>query len=113
MAKLGEFAIEHRFTQILAPTHLLQDAGDPWLARDIEASERLRALLWIGMVGKGIQLIYPLAIPYRASSEMVRSGEKVTLEGSDRSGLAQGRRIGLFEHADGRLQPISMRLRFS
>jgi hypothetical protein len=63
MAQLGDFAIEHGFTQILAPTHLLQDAGDPWLARDIEAAEWLRVHLDRNG-GAGIPLIYSLAVPY-------------------------------------------------
>jgi hypothetical protein len=63
MAQLGDFAIEHGFTQVLAPTHLLQDADDPWLARDIEASEWLRAHLDRNG-GAGIPLIYSLAVPY-------------------------------------------------
>lgn len=64
MARLGDFAIEHGFTQILAPTHLLQDATDPWLARDVEAAEWLRAHL-DRSGGARIELIYSLAIPYR------------------------------------------------
>lgn len=64
MARLGDFAIEHGFTQILAPTHLLQDATDPWLARDIKATEWLRAHL-DHTGGARIELIYSLAVPYR------------------------------------------------
>lgn len=63
MARLGDFAVEHGFTQVLAPTHLLQDAADPWLARDIEATEWLRSYL-DGNGGKDILLAYPLAVPY-------------------------------------------------
>ena len=65
MAQLGDFAVEHGFTQVLAPTHLLQDADDPWLARDIEATERLRAHL-DRYGGAGIPLIYSLAVSYSA-----------------------------------------------
>lgn len=65
MAHLGDFAVEHGFTQILAPTHLLQDGGDPWLARDIEATEWLRAHLDRNGA-TGIQLIYSLAVSYSA-----------------------------------------------
>jgi len=65
MAHLGDFAVKHGFTQILAPTHLLQDGGDPWLARDIEATEWLRGHLdRNGAIG--IQLIYSLAVSYSA-----------------------------------------------
>jgi hypothetical protein len=63
MAQLGDFAVEHGFTQVLAPTHLLQTAGDPWLARDIEATEWLRAYLDRNG-GAGIPLVYSLTVPY-------------------------------------------------
>ena len=63
MARLGDFVVEHGFTQVLAPTHLLQEAGDPWLARDIETTEWLRARLDRNG-GTGISLIYSLAVPY-------------------------------------------------
>ena len=63
MARLGDFAVEHGFTQALAPTHLLQGPDDPWLARDIETTEWLRAHLDRNG-GAGIQLVYSLAIPY-------------------------------------------------
>jgi hypothetical protein len=65
MTHLGDFAVKHRFTQILAPTHLLQDGDDPWLARDIEATEWLRAHLDRNGA-TGIQLIYSLAVSYSA-----------------------------------------------
>lgn len=63
MARLGDFAVKHGFTQILAPTHLLQDGGDPWLPRDIEVTEWLRAQLDRNGA-TGIQLIYSLAVSY-------------------------------------------------
>ena len=63
IARLGDFAVEHGFTQVLAPTHLLQDANDPWLARDIETTEWLRAHL-DRSGGRRIPLIYSLAVPY-------------------------------------------------
>lgn len=65
MAHLGDFAVTHGFTQILAPTHLLQDGGDPWLARDIEVTEWLRAHLDRNGATK-TQLIYSLAVSYSA-----------------------------------------------
>jgi hypothetical protein len=62
---LGDFATKHGFTQILAPTHLLQDGRDPWLARDLDATEWLRAHLDRNGA-KGVQLIYSLAVSYSA-----------------------------------------------
>ncbi|MFQ5954119.1 MAG: hypothetical protein ACE5JZ_03545 [Kiloniellales bacterium] len=60
---LGEFVLEQGFTQVLAPSHLLQNAADPWLARDIEAAGWLRDHLDRNG-GRRIPLIYSLAIPY-------------------------------------------------
>lgn len=62
MARLGDFAIEHGSTQVLAPTHLLQEAGDPWLARDIETAQWLRAHL--DRSGGSEIPVYSLAVPY-------------------------------------------------
>lgn len=42
IAALGDFALEHGFTQILSPTHLLRSAQDEWLGIDIESTRRLR-----------------------------------------------------------------------
>jgi hypothetical protein len=64
IAKLGDFAIGHDFTQVLAPTHLLQDATDPWLARDVEATEWLRAHLDRNGATT-TPLIYSVTVPYR------------------------------------------------
>jgi hypothetical protein len=65
MAHLGDFAVKKGFTQILAPTHLLQDGADPWLARDIEATEWLRAHLDRNGATR-IELIYSLSVSYSA-----------------------------------------------
>lgn len=60
---LGDFAIEHGFTQVLAPTHLLRSADDPWLSVDAEATRRLHDHL-TRRGGSSIQIIYSLAVPY-------------------------------------------------
>ena len=60
---LGKFVLEHGFTQVLTPSHLLQDSADPWLARDIETAGWLRDYLDRGG-GQQIPVIYSLAIPY-------------------------------------------------
>lgn len=62
---LGDFVLEHGFTQVMAPTHLLQDAADPWLACDIETARWLRDYLDRNG-GREIVLIYSLAISYSA-----------------------------------------------
>jgi hypothetical protein len=80
VAQLGDFAIEHGFTQVLAATHLLRDGGDPWLARDIETTEWLRAHLDRNG-GAGIPIIYSLAVPY-----------SVFLNGAQRRSLVEAMR---------------------
>lgn len=56
-----EFAVENRFTQLLGPTHLLNNPNDTWLRTDV------RAMGWakdaIAAAGANLQLIYSLAIP--------------------------------------------------
>lgn len=62
-AQVVEFAAMHGFTQILAPSHFLSSAADPWLQRDIAA------LNWtaerIAESGGDIGLIYSLALPIK------------------------------------------------
>lgn len=62
--KLGDHAMEHGFTQLIAPTHLLQGATDPWLRTDIDAVGSLRHHLDRNGAER-MPLIYSLAIPYR------------------------------------------------
>jgi len=63
IAGLGDFALEHGFTQVMAPTHLLGAADDPWLAADAEAVCRLRNHM-DRKSGSAMPIIYSLAIPY-------------------------------------------------
>jgi len=35
--QIVDFALEHRFTQLIGPTHVLAGPNDPWLRRDIQA----------------------------------------------------------------------------
>lgn len=72
---LGTFALEHGFTLVISPTHLLQSANDPWLMRDIEATGWLRHFLDRNGA-KRVLLIYSLAIPYSA---LRNSGERQVL----------------------------------
>lgn len=60
---LADFVIEHGFTQVLAPTHLLQSATDPWLDIDVEMARRLQDRL-ARRSGASIPVIYSLAVPY-------------------------------------------------
>jgi hypothetical protein len=63
VAALGDFALEHGFTQVMAPTHLLRAADDEWLAVDIEATCRLRGHLDRNG-SSDVPIIYSLAVPY-------------------------------------------------
>lgn len=63
IAMIGDHAVEHGYTEVLAPTHLLRAFDDPWLAIDVESTRRLREHLDQNG-GRHIPLIYPLAISY-------------------------------------------------
>ncbi len=63
LAALANFALKYRFTEILAPTHLLRSADDPWLHIDIQSTRGLRNCL-DATGGKNVPIIYSLAIPY-------------------------------------------------
>ena len=58
---IAQMAVEHSFTQVLGPTHLLSGANDRWLRLDIENMGHLRTFL--DAAGSGIELIYPVALP--------------------------------------------------
>jgi hypothetical protein len=63
LTKLAEFAVEHRFSQVFAPTHYVRNAEDRWLEIDAECVYRLREILdRVG--GKDIEIIYSLCLPY-------------------------------------------------
>jgi len=63
IAVLGDFVLEQGFTQVIAPTHVLAGADDPWLTVDAESTRRLRNHLDRGS-GASVPIIYSLAIPY-------------------------------------------------
>ncbi|MFZ5791547.1 MAG: hypothetical protein ACOY3L_12700 [Pseudomonadota bacterium] len=60
-AKIVDFALRYGFTQILGPSHLINDPNDPWLRRDITmmtwTAERIQ------QSGGNLGLIYSLALP--------------------------------------------------
>jgi hypothetical protein len=60
---IADFVCKHGVTQVIAPTHLLQSADDPWLTVDIEATQRLRDQL-DRKSAFHIPIIYSLAVPY-------------------------------------------------
>ncbi len=63
IAALGDFVLEHGFTQVLAPTHLLRSAQDEWLETDLDTIRRLRNHL-DKKGGAGVPIIYSLAMTY-------------------------------------------------
>jgi hypothetical protein len=63
IAAMGDFVVEHGFTQVIAPTHLVGGSADRWFAIDCESTRRLRH--YLDRVGASqIQIHYALAIPY-------------------------------------------------
>lgn len=59
------FAIQHGFTQILAPTHLISGPDDEWLKIDVLLANALRSALERNG-GGNIQLNYSLTLGYEA-----------------------------------------------
>lgn len=58
---LVQFAIDHGFTQVMTPSHLLSGPNDPWLRRDIESSRWAAALVRTKKADLG--LVYSLSVP--------------------------------------------------
>ncbi len=68
---IAEFAVQHQFTQVMAPTHVLTGPDDLWLQSDVESAHELREAL--RELGAGsVEIIYPLALPY----ETFRTADK-------------------------------------
>jgi len=63
-ADLAQFALDEGFTQVMAPTHVVRAADDPWLSLDVQSSRRLREQP-DRKGGARVPVIYPLAIPYK------------------------------------------------
>jgi hypothetical protein len=63
MASIADFALEQSFTQVLAPTHLVNASTDPWFRIDCESTGTLRRQL-DSAGGRKVQILYSLAIPY-------------------------------------------------
>jgi hypothetical protein len=62
---IAKFVALHKFTQVIAPTHLISGPDDPWLAIDIASTNALRSALERQGVGH-VQLHYSLALTYEA-----------------------------------------------
>ncbi len=85
VTSIAKFAVEHRCSETIAPTHYLSGADDPWLEIDVKAARGLRAQL-DRSGGKKIGLIYLLTIPYvvlrdgTAISEIVKQIADVPMD---------------------------------
>lgn len=78
--KIAQFAVEFKFTQVLAPTHLVGGVDDSWLDTDIETTKFLRAAL-NSRGGNHIQINFSLTIKYekfRSADELNRILSKIT-----------------------------------
>lgn len=56
--EIANFVLDHRLSAVIAPTHLLASANDPWFAADRRVASRIRTLL-----PSGIGFVYSLAVP--------------------------------------------------
>lgn len=56
--EIALFATDHGLSAVIAPTHLVSSANDPWFDADRKVSSRLRAIL-----PRGTALVYSLAVP--------------------------------------------------
>lgn len=63
--EIAQFVVRHGFTQVLAPTHLISGADDPWLPVDIALANALRSALDRHGASQ-VQMHYSLALSYEA-----------------------------------------------
>ncbi len=61
VAQLADHAVEHEFQSVLAPTHFIASAVDPWLAVDASLTRALRKAL-NERGASGVPIYYPLVI---------------------------------------------------
>jgi hypothetical protein len=60
---LAECVVKHAFTEVLAPTHLLESSADDWFRIDCDSTRSLREQL-DSHGGQDVQILYSLAISY-------------------------------------------------
>ncbi|TKC89723.1 hypothetical protein FAZ69_12470 [Trinickia terrae] len=82
MSRLADFAVEHGFSQVLAPTHYVRGVEDPWFSADISALSDLRGAL-DRAGGRTIEINYSLCLPYATfRDEALRAQLVHELEGA-------------------------------
>ena len=59
--RIAQFTVDHGFTQVLAPTHILSGRNDRWIKCDVENASHLRNALLER--GSDAEVVYPLALP--------------------------------------------------
>jgi hypothetical protein len=60
---IAQFAVDHGFTQVFAPTHLVRDEHDRWFETDLESTITLRNEL-DRRGASNVPVAYPLALSY-------------------------------------------------
>ncbi len=60
---IAQFVVENKFTQVLAPTHLIAGADDPWFDIDIATTHELRLALDRNGA-RDVHIAYSLALSY-------------------------------------------------
>lgn len=79
VATIGDYALDHGYTQVIAPTHFIHSANDEWLDIDLESVRRLRNHLDKKSASK-IPVIYRLSLPssvFRNADERTQILEKM------------------------------------
>lgn len=56
--EIAQYVADHSFSAVIAPTHVLSSANDPWFAIDRHVSRRLREIL-----PSSVGVIYSLSVP--------------------------------------------------
>ena len=87
---LGDFAVEGGFTQVLAPTHLIESVDDGWLDFDTQSVRQLKAHLDRETRG-AVSIVYPLVLPPVSCATARSDARSLThCSGRRRCGLAAG-----------------------
>jgi hypothetical protein len=71
IASLTDFVLEENFTQVIAPTHVIESADDHWLRVDTCSTRLLRNRL-DQAGGSAVPIVYSLALPYSVFRDPVQ-----------------------------------------
>ncbi len=101
---IAKFVVEHRYSAVLAPTHYLAKASDPWLAIDISLTNHLRSCL-DRLGGSRILIYYPLALPAKAFRD---NKQRIRLKGAFEGAAIDAIWIRLHSFGTSRSGPIAL-----